>query len=111
VTQSPEVLAYIASVRAAETQLAESLRALRDAARSVNDLGALASSMQRAAQDIEYAPISDELRSFLDGSYIQRTGFVNQMAAKMAEQMRLLSRGVMDLASDGEKAIAIVEAR
>lgn len=107
--RSTEETEYVTAISDSESQLADALAGLRQAAKIVNDLGALASTMQRTAQDIEYAPVGAELKSFLDGNYIQRTGFVNKRASEAAELLRQLSRGVVDLMSDGQKATAIVE--
>lgn len=107
--QPAEVAEFVAAARAAEARLLETLAALRAAAKCINDLGALASALQREAQDIEYAAVTPELRAFLDGSYIQRTGYVNNASAKVAEQVRLLSRGVSDLMADGKRAVELAE--
>lgn len=102
-----EVTTYLTSIGSAETELQSALASLRLAAKAVNDLGALASKLQRDAQDMEYTA-TPEMKALLDGSYIQRTGFVNKRAAEASELLRQLSRGVIDLMADGAKATELV---
>jgi hypothetical protein len=105
-TESDELTA---AIQDAAPKLAEALNALRSAARVINDLGAVASTLQREGQDVEgFGDPSPELRAFLDGSFLQRTGSVNTQSARFAEHVRQLTDAIKNLDSDGQKVIALL---
>ncbi len=76
--------------------------ALRDAAKAVNRAVALASAMQRDGQDLEAvnAGLAPEVRGYLDGRLLQRTGYIVMIGNEVALKMRQLLQGTRDLEKD-----------
>lgn len=84
---------------AASTELATHVETLRSAARTANQLGALASRVQGAAQDAEFEAEDPRLRQALQDT-LQRTGYVNARSGDLAARLRDLLQGVLDLQRD-----------
>jgi hypothetical protein len=98
------------TIAEAQPKLAEAVATIRTVARTVNELGAIASTLQRDAQDAEAGDdLPAEIRAFLDGSLLQRTGSVNTQSAEFAEKSRRLIDAIRNLESDGQKVVALID--
>lgn len=82
-------------------ELQDAAAVLRAAARSVNEVGRLASTLQREAQDCEFDPIAPHVLARLH-DLLQRTGYVNLRAGELASRLRELHTGLTDLQADAE---------
>lgn len=82
-------------------ELQDAAATLRAAARSVNDVGRLASTLQREAQDCEFDGVPPHVRPKLQ-DLLQRTGYVNLRAGELATRLRELHVGLADLQADAE---------
>lgn len=86
--------------RAADAQLGAALDDLRAALAALETIGETAARIQREARDVEFEPVPPRVRAHLDGSLLQRTGFVNTRAADAAKKIRELAQGLRDLRAD-----------
>jgi outer membrane murein-binding lipoprotein Lpp len=100
-TQLDELAQEIERARPA---LQEAVATLRLAARSVNDVGRLASLLQREAQDAEFEGVPNTVRPSLQ-DLLQRTGYVNLRAGELATRLRELHTGLTDLTGDAEAVL------
>lgn len=91
----------------AAAELGEHLEVLRAATRVANQLGALASRVQGAAQDAEFDTPPAALQQPLQ-DLLQRTGFANTRSGEMARRLRDLVQGVQDLRGDVERVLALL---
>lgn len=87
------------ATKQADAELDALQEQVRAAAKAVNRIAELSSTVQRHAQDAEFT-VEAACRSCLDGNLLQRTSFVNTVAADLAGRLRSLAQGIRDLKGD-----------
>lgn len=87
---------------AAPSRLERYEAAVRTVLRELNDLVALAATLQKEAADTEFEAVRPDLKAFIDGSLLQRIGFVALRAPQVIATLRPLGQGLRDLRGDCE---------
>ncbi len=85
---------------AAPAALTQFEAAVRTAMRELNDLVALAARLQKEAADTEFEPVRPDLKAFIDGSLLNRIGFLALRVPAALTTLRQVGDGLRQLRTD-----------
>lgn len=106
--EGKEVRELVAIATAALAQLRAHEASLRVTLEQASDLQALLAALQKEAADLEFeATVPAALRTFVDGSLLQRIGFAASRTTTLVATARPLAQGLRDLTADCERTVAL----
>lgn len=107
VKRGTELQELLALCDAVPTQLDRFDVAVRTAMRELNDLLSVVATLRKEAGDTEFEDVRPDLRAFIDGSLLNRIGFVDSRAGMTVPLLRQLGDGLRQLRGDAGQLLAM----